>query len=162
MRLGACGPQPNTLPRRPRCLCSQEQPPFPLRRHFTVSRAHSNALRRPVFSFLHGGEAGGAPRGSGTASVGPGLLPRTDVQRRALPSLPRPSGKKHSLLPNQSPQYPRRTARWIMVFDLILRSLLAGTELATPKGAFPLPVPIHPLQPGCQDSLTSSPTVFDH
>lgn len=109
-----------------------------------------------------GGEAGGAPRGSVTASVGPGLLPRTDVQRRALPSLPRPSGKKHSLLPNQSPQYPRPTARWIMVFDLILRSLLAGTELATPKGAFPLPVPIHPLQPGCQDSLTSSPTVFDH
>lgn len=116
----------------------------------------------PVFSFLHGGEAGGAPRGSVTASVEPGLLPRTDVQRRALPSLPRPSGKKHSLLPNQSPQYPRPTARWIMVFDLILRSLLAGTELATPKGAFPLPVPIHPLQPGCQDSLTSSPTVFDH
>lgn len=59
----------------------------------------------PCFHSYVEGRPGG-PRGSVTASGGPGLLPRTDVQLRALPSLPRPSGKKHSLLPNQSPQYP--------------------------------------------------------
>lgn len=54
------GPSPTPAIKGPG-VCSQKQPSFPLRRHFTVSQARSNALWRPVFLFLRGGEAGRAP-----------------------------------------------------------------------------------------------------